>query len=121
MLYTVDINVLKREVNIHALKVLQTLSKKYPDYRFYVTGVDSFADNLPCVATIIDEEVPDETVYAIDIEYSDMLEEVLDKNGGYPRLYECMDIVPFSMFDEKWFTSGELCFYVQSGDFYKEV
>lgn len=106
-------------MNEEVLQNLLDLSENYKDYEFYFTGIDTFAYNLPCVGSVINETISEQELNNIDLEISCIISKYLEEKemcgeyGGF-----CM--VPISTLDKTWFYKQISAVYVKNGEVIKK-
>ena len=94
-------------------------SKLYPNYEFYFTAINDFADGLPEVATILDSKISKENLFEIELKYDDMLERILDNENIDTREYGGIIFVIESEFDKEFIRKKCKYFKVKNGLIYE--
>ena len=116
---------IKEKVHPYAVEtIIRLTTGKCKGIKFFFTAVNDFASNLPEVGTVFGDHISGDTVYEIDIKYTDILEDVSGEDGvdiyETERLYDGMTIVPRREFDETYFKEDIFGFYAIDGKFYEK-
>ena len=100
-----------KKLNTNALIAWLDLSRAHPDYKFYVTDINAFADNLPQCCTVLERDDNPRVLKTLSNFYKELLNARYGNN--YPPEYTGMDFVPYDYFNKDWFTSGAYAFTIK--------
>lgn len=92
-------------------------SKKYSDIEFHFTAINGFANNFPEVATVINSDITEDKIFAIELDYDEQLDYVVSRNNIDTRLYDGICFVTEDKFDTDWYTNDHPYFRVKNGEF----